>query len=116
MIEIRKMQLQEVDEVRNLAGDAVIEIDGILVDELKEVMVAVLDGEMVGAIIIKYSCSGEDKVGNYDGAFIHPEFYGKGIGTALYVGTAEYLWRMGYTMKEVIPKDHNVVSWKLCYK
>lgn len=113
MTEIRRMQPHEAVEVRKIAAKAFDGIERFLIAKPKEALVAEIDGKIVGGIIIKYISSNSDKIGYYDGAFIHPDYHAKGIGSALYKATAEYLWEQGCTAQAAFVKDDNVASWKL---
>lgn len=113
MIETRRMQPQEAIEVRNVAKKAFGGLERYMIGKPKEAMIALIDGKIVGGSMIKYIDSKPHRIGYYDGAFIHPAYHGKGVGTALYKATREYLWTQGCTAQAALVKDDNVGSWKL---
>ncbi len=113
MLEIRKMELSEASEVRKVARKAFSVVENLFLTKPKEAMVAVLDGKIVGGIIIKYISCGINKIGYFDGAFIDPDYHGQGIGAQLYTSTTNYLWEQGCTALAAFVKDDNIASWKL---
>ncbi|MGL4737243.1 MAG: GNAT family N-acetyltransferase [Cellulosilyticaceae bacterium] len=113
MVTIRKMAAHEANQVRKIARSAFDGIEKLFVGRPKEAMVAVMDGQIVGGILIKYMESGDQKVGYIDIAFVHPKYQGQGIGRILYRETVTYLWEQGCTSLSGIVKDDNVGSWQL---
>lgn len=113
MIEIRKMEKSEAKEVKKIAQKAFIGVERFFVNTPKEAMVAVVDGKIVGGIIIKRINSGSNKIGYFDTAFVDSNYHDKGVGAKLYESTTKYLWEEGCTSQSALVKDDNVGSWKL---
>lgn len=113
MVSVRKMEQSEAKEVKRVAKRAFGGLEQFSVSNPKEALVAVLDGKIVGGIIIKYMQSGGQKIGYFDAAFIDPKHHGEGIGRTLYQETTRYLGEQGCTVLSAIVKDDNVGSWKL---
>lgn len=113
MVLVRKMEASEADFVKKIAQKAFVGIERVFVSKPKEAMVAVLDGSIVGAILIQYITSQQGKIGYYDFAFVSPEYHGQGIGKILYERTRQYLWDQGCTALSATVKDDNVASWNL---
>lgn len=113
MLTIRKMEPSEAKDVKKIAMRAFSFIEALFISKPKEAMIAVMDDQIVGGIIIKYLKTNNQLIGYYDGAFIHPNFQGQGIGQALYEQTTKYLWEQGCTAQTALVKDDNVSSWKL---
>lgn len=113
MLTIRKMEPFEAALVKKVARGAFGGLEQFFVGSSKEAMVALIDGNIVGGIILKYIVCQDQKIGYFDTAFIAPAHQGKGIGGALYQKTAQYLWEQGCTALSALVKDDNVGSWQL---
>lgn len=113
MVNIRKMQKQEAQEVKRIAQRAFGIVERWFVNTPKEAMVAEVDGKIVGGIIIKYITARGKKIAYFDEAFIDPIYQGRGIGRQLYKETTTYLWEQKCDALSALVKDDNVGSWKL---
>lgn len=113
MIETRKIRATDAAEIKSIISLAFNGIEKFFISKPEDGLVAVIDGKIVGATIVRYICRNGHKIGYFDGAFIHPDYHGQGIGTVLYKATEDYLWEQGCTAQTAFVKDDNVASWKL---
>lgn len=113
MVTVRKMELGEAKAAQKAGRKAFTAFERLFVGVPKDAMVAILDGQIVGGIFIKYMVSDGKKTGYIDIAFVDPSHHGKGIATALYDQVIPYLFAEGCTALTALVKDDNVGSWKL---
>ena len=113
MVVIREMKSDEANRVQQLGRKAFGIVEGLFIPRPKEAIVATIDDQIVGGIIVRYLVTKDKKIGYFEDAFIDPDYQGQGIGSKLYKGTTEYLWSQGCDALSGLVKDDNVGSWQL---
>ena len=109
----RPMEPGEAAAVLRIARRAFTGLESLWSSKPKCAIVAVLNGQIAGAVQYKILHGGGKTIGYFAGAFIAPEHQNQGIGGALYRAAASHLWAQGCDALSAIVKDDNVGSWKL---
>lgn len=111
---IREMQKDEAALVQRIGRPSFGFMEGLFFDKPKNALVAVIDGEIVGATAYKiFSAKDHQKIGYISFAFVKRGYEGKGIGTELYRNITSFLKEKGCATITATVKDDNVASWKL---
>lgn len=113
-ITIRDMRPEESDMLYRLALKSFSPIEALGASKPKNAVIAMLDGEIVGAVFVKYFAGrAGEKAGYLDLGFVVPEHRGRGIGGILYPAATEWLKAHGCGEVCAMVKDDNVASWGL---
>lgn len=113
---VREMMQNEVSIVRKIGRRAFTGVESLWVGKPKQALVAVKDGNIIGAVLYKFITDGNKKTGYIDYAFIEPDYHNQGVGSILYKAAADFLWEQGCDALTAIVKDDNVGSWGLFLK
>ncbi len=112
---IRAMAPEETETLMRYARQSFSLIERLGVSRPKMAVVAMVDGEIAGAVFLKMFGM-EQKTGYMDLGFVRPEYRGKGVGNALYPAAIQALKDEGATLVAAMVKDDNVASWGLLKK
>ena len=113
---IREILPNEIKAVHSLGVHAFKGFESLFVSKAKHAFVAVLDEQIVGAILYKFINVNHKKIGYIDYAYTSANHHGLGIGNALYKTTTDNLFEMGCDALTAVVKDDNVASWSLFMK
>lgn len=115
-VTVRGMEPGEAGAVYRLGRGAFDGIERVWMPKPKQALVAVRDGEIVGAVLYKLFLSGGKKIGYVDYAFTGADCHNMGIGNLLYAAAVDFLWGEGCDALTAVVKDDNVGSWSLFLK
>ena len=114
---IREMKQEEKEVIMKISTRAFRgSIEKFFVSSPKNALVAVLDGQIAGALLYKFFDIQGRKIGYVDFFFVDPAFHGKGVGTRLLEEGLEFLRAAGCEGLSAVIKDDNVASWGLFRK
>lgn len=111
-VTIREMRPDEATSLYRLAKASFTLMEALGASKPKQAVVAMLDGEVVGAAFMKImKGKNGEKIGYLDLGFVLREHRGKGIAGLLYPAATKWLRDAGCAVVSAMVKDDNVASW-----
>lgn len=115
-VKIRPIQKSEISEVQKLGKKCFSKFESLMIPKPEMANVAVLNNQIVGAVLYKVFHYKRFTIGYIDYAFVDQKYNGQGLGQLLYQQTVNQLWDLNCDYISAIVKDDNVTSFTLFQK